>query len=477
MIPQLEFDAMQFDEKGFDQFSIKKNLSLEERHDIINLYNFLRFGFNKSAYSRCLQVIKYGGLRRERGAFVLLVPDLLAKNIILQSYFRDIATFVSKNCQVAKKIEVSLQADFQEDLEKTMTILSPHKRLSFDTFLSSSSNRLAYWSARQTSEMIVKKEASPVPCLCIFSSVGMGKTHLMQAIVAEVKKLDPSCKIEYLSAEDFRERYFRAIRENNLFHFKNYFSSLDALVLDDVQFLSSGSGSNLERDFARILNQLIDNRRWIVLACDRSPNDLKFDSRTQARVVSGLNIAIEKSDLDLRLMVLQAKLHELNQKDDFEISPEGLKYIAEGVLSSIRSLESLLHIMISHAKASKVTKLQENTILKLVKQHGDKKIKSKIKSIASRKDFNQLLEKIAWVYELDKEEILGEKRVKSLSKARSVLAYLARQELSMTLKEIGLKMGRNHATIIYLLKSLEKNPVFLEEAKKIVDFKWKKQTL
>jgi chromosomal replication initiator protein len=473
MIEKIDFLPVQFDEKEFNQFSIKKNLSLEEKEDLVKLYQFLKSGFNESAYSRCLHVIKYAGLRRERGAFVLIVPDLLAKNIILQSYFRDIAAFVSKNCQVAKKIEVSLKGDFQEEAEKFVTYYHSEKNLNFDTFLSSSSNKLAYWSARQTSEMIVRRQASPVPCLCIFGSVGMGKTHLTQAIVAEVKKLDPSCKIEYLSAEDFRERYFRAIRENNLFNFKQYFSSLDALVLDDVQFLSSGSGSSIERDFARILNQLIDNRRWIVLACDRPPNSLKFDSRTQARVASGLNIAIEQSDLDLRLMVLQAKLHELHQKDGLEISPVSLQYIAESVLSSIRSLESLLHIIVSHAKATRVNKLPESTIINLMKQHGYKNNQKNFSKV-NRPDFHKLLDKVAWYYKIDKEEILGEKRLKSLSKARSSLAYLARQELSMTLKEIGLKMGRNHATIVYLLKSFEKDPLFLEELDKIINLKWKK---
>jgi chromosomal replication initiator protein DnaA len=476
MIQKFELNTIQVNEKEVQNFTIKDNLPLEEKEDLIKLYQYIRYGFHESAYFRFLKVIKYAGIRRERGAFILLVPDLLVKNVILQSYFKDIASFVSKNCKTARKIEITVQSDYQAECEEKVEKFTykQDKNLNFETFFSSSSNKLAYWSARQTSEMIVKREASPLPCLCIFGSVGMGKTHLMKAIVSEVKRLDPHCKIEYLSAEDFRERYFRAIRENNLYYFKEYFSSLDALVLDDVQFLCSGSNHNIERDFARILNQLIDNRRWIVLACDKPPQYLKFDPRTQARITSGLKIAIEESDLDLRLMVLQAKLHELHQKDGLELSLESLHYIAEKVLSSIRSLESLLHIIVSHARATKSTKIQESTIRDLVTDHAIAKIMPRQETKTVKPSFNKLLDKVASFYELDRDEILSGKRLQSLSRARSLVAYISRNELSMTLKEIGLKLGRNHATIIHLLKAVEKNPIFLQEVKKIVNFEWKK---
>lgn len=459
-----------------ESFISKKYLSDEEMADAEMLWQYLKTGFGDGAYERVLKYIKYSGMRENTDVMLLIVQNDLVKGVILQSYFKEIASFVYTNCKLAKKIELAVKHEKKDStaLVKTNDIVvkvinTAQKKdyiidnsVQFDNFIYSDSNQLAYWSARQVSEMIVDNDYSGISSLCLFGSVGMGKTHLMKSIVNHVRNRKADCKIEYVSAEDFKDAYVNAVRQNSLYNFKKRFTNLDALLVDDVQFINSSTGS-LEREFSRVLNSFIDNRRWIVLACDRPPSSLKIDDRTKSRIHSGLKASIEQSDVNLRLMILNAKLNKMY--DSYEISPNLLEYIAQNVIHSIRELESILQSIIRYASMMKTKVVRESIVHEIVGK-SDIKLVSNVMNQTKVTD-DDIIRAVCEFYNIKKSELIGNSRVKKVSRARSAAAYMARNHTSMTLKNIGEMLDRKHSTIIYLIKSVLDDKAFLSEINKI----------
>ncbi len=482
---QLEILHTYQEGEAFELFLFKKHLEQDERKDCMNLFQYLRNGFGDTAYERFLKHIRYGGLREERNAIVLVVPSDFIRGVIIQSYFREISSYVYNNCISAKKIEIIVKKIEQEvqKLPKSneITVLKKHieepkaykrqvdESISFDDFVFDDSNRLAYWSARQASEMILKDSCSSLPCLCIFGPVGMGKTHLMKSIVSYVKKQNQNAKIEYLSAEEFKESYIDAVRRNDLFSFKRRFSELDALLMDDVQFICSGSG-NLEKEFARVLNHLIDNRRWIVIACDRAPSSLSIDDRTKSRISSGFKASIQQSDFNLRMLVLQSKMQRMYNAYDMPTSV--LEYIANNVFSSIRELESILHNIISYANVMKVKTIKDSLVQEIIGRcdfnNNIVEVVNEVNLSSAEMQFDDLLNTACNYYGVKRNDVLGSSRIQKVSRARSVIAYVARNETAMTLKEIGYKLDRNHSTVLYLINSVGKDKSLQEEVNKVI---------
>lgn len=488
---QLEILSVEPGNSDFEEFLFKKELKQNEMKDCMSLFQYLRNGFGENAYQRILKHIRYAGVRDERNAVVLVVPSDFIKTVIIQSYFRDISAFVYNNCSLAKKIEIvvkKLDKPIKSDrpIAQQVVEVTPIKQyieapeakkrqidchISFENFVFGDSNKVAYWSARQASEMIVHNTANSVPCLCIFGPVGMGKTHLMKSIVSHVRSVNEDAKIEYLSAEEFKESYIDAIRRNDLFSFKKRFADLDALLMDDVQFICSGSG-NLEKEFARILNHLIDNRRWIVIACDRPPSSLNIDERTKSRISSGFKASIQQSDFNLRMLILQSKMQRMY--NSYDISNDTLQYIAQNVMSSIRELESILHNIVSYASLMKVRNIQDNLVQEIIGRcdfkTNDKKSITEVEEIKNTnpRSFDDFLNVTCSYYGVTRNDVLGTSRIQKVSRARAAVAYILRNNTAMTLKNIGEKLSRNHATVMYLINSAAEDKSLQDEINNII---------
>ena len=459
-----------------ESFISKKCLSDDEMADAEMIWQYLRMGFGDGAYESVLKHIKYNGMKENTDVMVLIVHNELVKGVILQSYFKEIASFVYSNCRVAKKIELSVKHEKKDavalvqkvhQIAKIAPIIQKKDYIidetsQFDNFVYGNSNQLAYWSARQVSEMIADNDCHGISSLCLFGPVGMGKTHLMKSIVCYVRSRKADCKIEYVSAEDFKDEYVNAVRQNSLYNFKKRFAELDALLVDDVQFITSSTGS-LEKEFSRVLNSFVDNQRWIVMACDRPPAALKIDERTKSRIHSGLKASIEQSDVKLRLMVLNTKLQQMY--DSYEIPLHLLEYIAENVIHSIRELESILQSIIRYACMMKTKVVRESIVHEVVKR-SDVKLVSDAKIESSLTD-DEIIKIVCEFYNIKKSELIGSSRVKKISRARSAAAYIARNHTSMTLKNIGEMLDRKHSTIMYLIKSVLDDQSFLSELNRL----------
>lgn len=472
---QLEIISLGIDSE-LKIFIGEKSLSEHELSDAEKIFHYLRHGFGHGVYDRVLRYIKYGGLRENSDVVILNVHNDLIKGVIIQGYFKEIASFIYDNCKLAKKIELAVKVGKKVNTE-VITIPSevvqiPNKYVEnlksdcfidnsfrFDNFVHSNSNQLAYWSARQVSEMILDNDFNAVSSLCLFGPVGMGKTHLMKSIIHYVKKTKNDCRIEYISAEDFKDDYVNAVRQNSLYMFKRKFAELDALLIDDAQFISSTTGS-IEKEFSRILNSFVDNRKWIVIACDRSPLFLKIDERTKSRISSGLKASIQPSDFNLRMMILRAKLEQMHQS--YEIPLNLIEYIAQNVIHSIRELESILQSIIRYATIMKTKVIRESIVREIVGR-SDIDILPQPNHQLHHVTNDDIIKAICQFYTIKKSDLLGSSRVKKVSRARAAAAYIARNNTSMTLKAIGEMLARKHSTIIYLINSVMEDQSLLSE--------------
>lgn len=308
----------------------------------------------------------------------------------------------------------------------------------FETMAVSSSNQLAFVSAQK----VAKNPGKTYNPLFIYGPVGVGKTHLMQAVANAVFKQDSSKNIIYISSEEFTNEVVEAIRTNNTSRMKKRFRSTDVLIIDDVQFIAGKD--RVQEELFHTFNILIDKSSQVVLSSDRPPQEIKkLENRLSSRFSSGLTVDVEPPDFELRTAVLLIKAKRRN----INLSIEAAKKLAEKA-QDIRTLEGLLLRVITQAGESKeeITEDLVNEALKTGQEnqrnilHPDEIIKS-----------------VCNFYNIKLTQIKSPKRDASLVKARQIAMYLLQKELKLTLVEIGnLLGGRDHTTIMHGVEKIEK---------------------
>lgn len=303
------------------------------------------------------------------------------------------------------------------------------KDYTFQTFAVSGSNQLAYVSA----QAVAKKIGRTYNPLFIYGPVGVGKTHLMQAIANHVYKESPGKKISYLTSEDFTNDVVEAIRTNDTARMKRKFRNLDVLIIDDIQFIAGKE--RVQEELFHTFNTLVDKGAQIILSSDRPPAEIKkIEKRLSSRFAGGLTVDIESPDFELRTAILLIK----SKKYNFDLPIDVAKKIAQNVTDT-RSLEgNLLRI---------ITELETNT--------------DSIEIITNRivqNEANQapifhpddLIKNLCIFYKIKPTQIKSSKRDASLVRARQVAMFLLRNELGLSFVEIGnLLGGRDHTTIMH----------------------------
>ena len=210
-------------------------------------------------------------------------------------------------------------------------------RYTFDSFIVGSANRMAHAGASQVADTIFSESRGFNP-LYLHSAVGLGKTHLLQAVAWEVRRRMPQAQILYLTAERFRFSFVEALQSKEAMAFKDRFRSIDMLLIDDLEFLH---GQHTELEFDHIINALLDGGRQVVVASARAPNQIeKLNERMRSRLQRGLVTEISAPDYDLRLKILERRIQEKRQMDpSFEISRDVIELLAERLVENGRELE------------------------------------------------------------------------------------------------------------------------------------------
>jgi chromosomal replication initiator protein len=341
-----------------------------------------------------------------------------------------------------RKIYVSQESllNFETD-EKTG--LNP--RYTFSNFVVGSFNELAY----AASQAIIEAPGKIYNPLFVYGGVGLGKTHLLQAIgnyLYKVKKL----KVIYFQANKLIEEIINAVKNNTIEDFKRTFKNVDVLILDDVQFLSGKEKT--QEEFFFIFNYLYEKNRQIVLSSDRPPKIIpSLTERLKSRFEGGMIADISTPDYESRMAILKVKALERN----IHLPEEVLDYIASNIKNNIRELEGALNIL------SNFSKLQKQEIdLETAK----KLLKTIISPTPKISTFKKILKIVSEFYDVKEEDILSNIRRKEILKPRHIIMYLLRTELNYSYPAIAQKFGgKDHTTVIHACEKIKKELLKNEE--------------
>ena len=316
-------------------------------------------------------------------------------------------------------------------------------RFTFDSFVVGKPNELAHAAARRVAE------GGPVTFnpLFLYGGVGLGKTHLMQAIAHELQSRHPEMRVLYLSAEQFMYRFVQALREKQIMDFKEIFRSVDVLMVDDVQFIA-GKDSTQE-EFFHTFNALVDQNKQIVISADRAPGEIKdLEERIRSRLQCGLVVDLHPTDYELRLGILQTKAEYYHaQYRGLVIANGVLEFLAHRITSNVRVLEGALTRLFAFASlvGREITLDLAQDCLADILRASDRKL-----------TIEEIQRKVAEHFNIRLSDMVGPKRVRTIARPRQIAMYLAKQLTLRSLPEIGRRFGgRDHTTIIHGVRRIE----------------------
>lgn len=325
----------------------------------------------------------------------------------------------------------------------------------FDSYVLGEGNKFAISAAKAVANKPGENIFNP---LFIFGNSGVGKTHLIQAIGAEVKKKDPMRNVIYLSANRFMHQYMDAGRNNAINGFLNFYQMIDVLIVDDIQEIAGKQGT--ENVFFQIFNHLQQNKRQIILAADKSPAEIEgMEDRLLSRFKSGVIVEVKMPDLDTRMKIIKSKV----TKDGIKMSDEIIKYIATNVTGSVRELEGSLYSMLAFA-----TLTHEDITLDVARQAVGHLVKIETREI----NVDNIIRVVCNHYNIDPISLQKNTRKHEIVMARQVAMYLCKEMTQTSLSTIGMRLGnRNHSTVLYSCKAvkdmMETDKDFATQVKKI----------
>jgi chromosomal replication initiator protein len=314
-------------------------------------------------------------------------------------------------------------------------------RYNFKHFVSCKYNKLAVSMAKIAAgiDAQINLFDDKIP-LFIHGNVGMGKTHLAQAIAWQIKEFDRSKKVVYLSAEKFMYHFVQSIRSNDVMSFKEKMRSIDVLIVADVQFIA-GKGST-QQEFMNCFNSLVEDNKQVVLVCDRCPSDLEnIDEKLKSRISGGMIVNFRNPDYADRVTILKSKAKMMEQ----EICDKVISFIAEKITTSVRDLEGTLKKLI----AQKVL-LEEEITLESAKVI----LSDYVRASNSKAPTIEKIQKIvAAFYGIKTSDLTSSSRARSIARPRQIAMYLSKTLTTNSLPTIGKEFGgKNHATVIHSVK-------------------------
>jgi len=316
-----------------------------------------------------------------------------------------------KKKKVLKKVESQLsekqlseeQLNFNQfDVDKKTNL---NARYNFDNFVVASFNELAYAAAQS----VIKSPGNSYNPLFVYGGVGIGKTHLLQAMGNAIIRGDSSKKIIYVSSEKFTDDVISAILNNGMDKLKNYYRKIDVLIIDDIQFLAHKEKT--QEEFFHTFNALYENNKQIILSSDRPPRAIPtLEERLRSRFEGGMIADIGYPDIETRIVILKTKIKELN----LELSDEILNYIASNVQKNIRELEGALNRIIAFVRLNNSIPTQ-NQVVKILKT-----ITSNPKK---RTNYKNIIKTVAEFYDVDIKDLSNHSRKKEIVKPRQIAMY------------------------------------------------------
>jgi len=308
----------------------------------------------------------------------------------------------------------------------------------FDAFVEGSCNQLAKAAAQAIAKKPGGTSFNP---FMIYGGVGLGKTHVVQALGNEIKSLFAHKFVLYVSSEQFTTQFIEALRNNSMQDFSHFYLQADLLIIDDVQFLASKEKT--QEIFFHIFNHLHQAGKQIVMTSDCPPRELKgLQERLLSRFKWGLTADLQQPDFETRVAIIQSKM----KADGIHMTDELVQYVAHSVDTNIRELEGVLISLIAHASLNK-----EEIHLELAKQV----LKNIVQEIHTEVSMDYIQKTVAAHYNISLEDLKSKSRKRELVTARQIAMYFAKKYTNHSLKSIGYYFGgRDHSTVIHALQTV-----------------------
>ena len=329
-----------------------------------------------------------------------------------------------------------------------------NRKFNFKSFISGKCNSVAKAAGKRISK---SPGDSPFNPLMIYGGVGLGKTHLLQSIGNKISNKS-NLSVYYVTSEKFARQFVDALKENKLKEFTNFYSNIECLIIDDVQFFKGKVKT--QEVFFHIFNQLNLNRKQIILAADKSPVELDgLTNRLISRFKSGLTVELEKPDYETRLDILNHKIKE----EGINIEKEIVQFIALQVDTNIRELEGVLISLLAHSTITK-----KSIDLDLAKSV----INAIVKDTKREIDIKYIQDVVSKYFQISVEEMKDKARKKEIVIARQVAMYFSKDFTNNSLKSIGFHFGgRDHSTVIHAVQSvndmIDTDSIFRKSIKEI----------
>ena len=362
-------------------------------------------------------------------------PEINRIELSLDENKREVRTDINNNeNDNFSKDNVSFIKDFFFQYNR----IDPNKN--FSNFITGSSNKLAFEASKKVSENI-----SHYNPLYIYGGVGMGKTHLLNAIGL---KLKDNNKVMFISAERFMYQFVKSIKANDMVKFKEYFRNADIFLIDDIQFMNGKEA--MQEEFFHTFNALLDKGSQIIISADRPPNKLtRIQERIKSRFSGGLVIDIQQPDYELRYKIIKLKTDELRKyySNQLNISDEIQKFLSTEIKNSIRELVGSLNRIVSFSRIyNKTPNLSETKIV----------LKDLLNLPENKITIDLIQSLVCKFFKISKNEMLSARRSRYLVRPRQTAIYLTKILTSKSLPEIGREFSnRDHTTVIHSIKTIE----------------------
>lgn len=337
-----------------------------------------------------------------------------------------------------QKMSSSDKTDRRADIEgsiKHQSFLNPS--FTFDTFVEGKSNQLA----RAASLSVAENPGGGHNPLFLYGGVGLGKTHLMHSVGNEIVRRNPNAKVAYLHSERFVADMVKALQINAINDFKRYYRSLDALLIDDIQFFAKKERS--QEEFFHTFNALLEGGQQMILTCDRYPKEIdNMEERLKSRFGWGLTVMVEPPELETRVAILMKKAEQNN----VALSSEAAFFIAQKIRSNVRELEGALKLVAAnaHFTGQEITPTFIRECLKDLLALHDKQV-----------SIENIQRTVAEYYKIKVADLLSKRRTRSVTRPRQMAMALAKELTNHSLPEIGDAFGgRDHTTVLHACKKI-----------------------
>ena len=447
----------------------KQNLYVNEEEKTLNweeIQSSFKKTFGNEIYSSWLQKIS---LEKEFNDYLILgVPTRFFRDWIVSRYLDKILEqvksfklslnriefkIIEENKQNKDSIQIDQISKVTEIKDSILNYnrLNPH--LNFENFIQGKSNDIALSYSKKVCEQLSRYNP-----LYICGGVGLGKTHLLNAIGIDLQNVN---NVMFISAERFMYHFIKSIKKNDMVNFKDFFRKSSVFIIDDIQFLSGKE--SLQEEFFHTFNSLIDKGSQIIISADRAPMKLeRIQDRIKSRLAGGLVVDIESPDLELKIKIIKKKLQEIQIQfnENISLSEDVISFLASESKTNIRELIGVLNRVIAF------TRVHNKTLTISDCKNILKDVFNQIRVITVDKIQNV----VSNYFNIALSEMLSQRRSRPLARPRQVAMYLAKKMTTRSLPEIGRRFAnRDHTTVIHAVKTITRLSEQDDEMKKNIN--------